>query len=94
MTELLTKYNYEVEFEIQFQKDPYYNFNSFKTHKEKGKNEDSYHYPSYDYDSYSDEEKYTLRECLNEMKKSEKLIEGNEVFCSVCKDLKLAEKKM
>ena len=28
------------------------------------------------------------------MKKSEKLVEGNEVFCSKCHDLKLAEKKM
>lgn len=28
------------------------------------------------------------------MKKSEKLIEGNEVFCTKCEDLKLAEKKM
>jgi len=37
---------------------------------------------------------YTLEECLDEMKKSEKLLEGNEVFCSKCNDLKLAEKKM
>lgn len=28
------------------------------------------------------------------MKKAQKLVEGNEVFCSHCKDLKLAQKKM
>ena len=28
------------------------------------------------------------------MKKAEKLVEGNEVWCSKCQDLKLAEKKM
>lgn len=28
------------------------------------------------------------------MKKPEKLVEGNEVWCSKCEDLKLAEKKM
>jgi ubiquitin C-terminal hydrolase len=28
------------------------------------------------------------------MKKPEQLVEGNEVFCSICEDLKLAEKKM
>lgn len=44
--------------------------------------------------SHGEEEEYSLIECMEEMKKAEKLVEGNEVFCSKCSDLKLAEKQM
>ena len=59
VTQLLLKNNYEVEFEVQFDKDPFYSFNSYKSYREKDDN-DSY---SVDFDGYShsEEEKFTLR---------------------------------
>ena len=74
ITALLEKYQYELEFQVSFKKEPPYNFNTFKPYREK---DDDYSYHDFDGYSHAEEEKFTLQECLQEMKRPEKLVEGN-----------------
>lgn len=90
VTKILQECNFSAEFEVCFDKNPHFTFNSYKTHRDINEPYESY----YSGHKTGTNENYTLEQCLDEMKKPETLLEGNEVWCSKCEDLKLAEKKM
>lgn len=65
-----------MEFEVVFNSEPTYSFNSFKSFEGAFGTSEYYNY-NYGQHKTGFDETYTLEECLTEMKMAETLVKGN-----------------